>query len=83
MRRVLAQRVPTPLGEKMDIETFLTEMAANSEKLPQLPDEAFTRESFYQDHDWWRLHGDIWLTPTFFCVFYSIMTPCTFWSDRP
>jgi hypothetical protein len=26
-------------------------MAANSDKIPQLPDEAFTRESFYQDHD--------------------------------
>lgn len=36
---------------KMDMEAFLRAMAANSEKIPQLPDEAFTRESFYQDHD--------------------------------
>jgi len=26
-------------------------MAEFSDKIPQLPDEAFTRESFYQDHD--------------------------------
>ena len=44
--------VPIPPQEpKMDIETFLREMAAHSDKIPQLPDEAFTRESFYQDHD--------------------------------
>jgi hypothetical protein len=32
---------------------FLQEarMAAFSDKIPQLPDEAFTRESFYRDHD--------------------------------
>ncbi|HTW62076.1 MAG TPA: hypothetical protein VMD55_09725 [Terracidiphilus sp.] len=36
---------------KMDMKTFLEAMAANSEKIPQLPDEAFTRESFYRDHD--------------------------------
>lgn len=38
-------------SQKMDIETFLQAMAAHSEKIPVLPDEAFTRESFYQDHD--------------------------------
>lgn len=37
--------------KKRDIQWFLREMARNSEKIPQLPDEAFTRESFYQDHD--------------------------------
>jgi hypothetical protein len=36
---------------KMDIESFIKAMAEHSEKIPQLPDEAFTRESFYQDHD--------------------------------
>jgi len=36
---------------KRDMETFFREMAAHSDKIPQLPDEAFTRESFYQDHD--------------------------------
>ena len=34
-----------------DMEAFFKAMAANSDKIPQLPDEAFTRESFYQDHD--------------------------------
>lgn len=45
---------PTPLPPakpRIDMETFLREMAAHSDKIPQLPDEAFTRESFYQDHD--------------------------------
>ncbi len=36
---------------RMDMEEFIRKMAANSEKIPQLPDEAFTRESFYRDHD--------------------------------
>ena len=40
-----------PAKPKIDMETFLREMASHSEKIPQLPDEAFTRESFYQDHD--------------------------------
>jgi hypothetical protein len=40
-----------PAKPRMDMETFLREMAAFSDKIPQLPDEAFTRESFYQDHD--------------------------------
>jgi hypothetical protein len=35
----------------MDIKDFVRAMSANSEKIPQLPNEAFTRESFYQDHD--------------------------------
>jgi hypothetical protein len=34
-----------------DLDLFFTAMAASSEKIPQLPDEAFTRESFYgEDH---------------------------------
>jgi hypothetical protein len=32
-------------------ETTLQEMARFSHKIPSLPDEAFTRESLYQDHD--------------------------------
>jgi len=35
----------------MDVNTFLRAMAENCDKMPVLPDEAFTRESFYQDHD--------------------------------
>jgi hypothetical protein len=35
----------------MNMEEFLQKMAEFSDKIPRLPDEAFTRESFYQDHD--------------------------------
>lgn len=34
-----------------DLEEFFKEMARNAEKIPLLPDEAFTRESFYRDHN--------------------------------
>lgn len=30
-----------------DLGTFFEAMSVNSDKIPQLPDEAFTRESFY------------------------------------
>jgi hypothetical protein len=40
-----------PVKRKRDMEAFFRAMAAYSDKIPQLPDEAFTRESFYQDHD--------------------------------
>jgi post-segregation antitoxin (ccd killing protein) len=33
------------------IEAFFEAMAEGSQKLPPLPTESFTRESFYQDHD--------------------------------
>ena len=33
------------------LENTLREMAQFSHKIPVLPDEAFTRESLYQDHD--------------------------------
>ena len=46
-----APKVLPPAKPKMDMKTFLREMAAFSDKIPLLPDEAFTRESFYQDHD--------------------------------
>ena len=36
---------------KRDADAFLTAMGAFSDKTPALPEEAFTRESFYQDHD--------------------------------
>jgi hypothetical protein len=32
-----------------NLEKFFEAMAANSHKIPHLPDEALTRESFYQD----------------------------------
>lgn len=34
-----------------EMQSFYDALAAHSDKIPQLPDEAFTRESFYQDHD--------------------------------
>jgi hypothetical protein len=34
-----------------DLERFFESMARHSDKIPDLPDEAYTRESFYQDHD--------------------------------
>ena len=49
-----AGTVPLPLPPakpKMDMTQFFEAMSAYSDKIPQLPDEAFTRESFYQDHD--------------------------------
>lgn len=33
------------------LERALREMAEFSQKVPTLPDEAFTRESLYRDHD--------------------------------
>ncbi len=35
---------------RREIDAFFAAMSENSEKLPQLPDEAFTRQSFYEDH---------------------------------
>ena len=43
--------VPPRRRTRKEMEAFFEAMAANSEKIPQLPEEAFTRESFYQDHD--------------------------------
>lgn len=40
---------PQPTGE--DMRLFFQAMTADSAKIPQLPDEAFQRENFYQDHD--------------------------------
>ncbi len=49
--------VPLPLprrARKLSHEEFrasLDALARYSAEIPSLPDEAFTRESFYQDHD--------------------------------
>jgi hypothetical protein len=41
---------PLSREERMaNLEKFLKAMAASSEKIPPMPDEAFTRESFYSD----------------------------------
>ncbi|MBS1820671.1 MAG: hypothetical protein JST61_01640 [Acidobacteria bacterium] len=34
-----------------EVERFLTEMSRHSDRIPALSDSAYTRESFYQDHD--------------------------------
>lgn len=36
---------------RQEIDAFFAAMSENSEKLPQLPDEAFTRQSFYEGHN--------------------------------
>ena len=41
----------TPRMTPERLEFVLREMAQFSHKIPLLPDEAFTRESMYQDHD--------------------------------
>lgn len=57
VERLIEDAAPTALGSvnpvppKRDMHAFFRDMAAHSEKIPQLPDEAFTRKSFYQDHD--------------------------------
>ena len=42
---------PRRSGPSRDMEAFFKGMAAHSDEIPVLPEEAFTRESFYQDHD--------------------------------
>jgi hypothetical protein len=49
------------------LEDTLREMAQFSHKIPSLPDEAFTRESLYRDHDWMPVAA-VWLPiPTSSC----------------
>ena len=43
--------LPQSALARMTMKEFVTAMSANSENIPQLPDVAFTRERFYQDHD--------------------------------
>jgi hypothetical protein len=50
-RTAPAAGAPVRPMNRMNMETFLRKMSAFSEKIPQLPDEAYTRESFYPDHD--------------------------------
>lgn len=50
-RTIEAQSRNGSANRLASLEKFFDEMAAYSDKLPQLPDEAFTRESFYQDRN--------------------------------
>jgi hypothetical protein len=45
-----AAHLPAGLSQGR-LENALLEMSQFSHKIPSLPDEAFTRESLYQDHD--------------------------------
>jgi hypothetical protein len=50
---VLDQSVPLEPGkhrDRLNGEEFLRAMAEGSERLPHLPNEAFSRESIYKDH---------------------------------
>jgi hypothetical protein len=40
-----------PVSKRMGMREFVEKMSANSSNFPELPDEAFTRASFYMDHD--------------------------------
>ncbi len=57
VENLIAEQAITPpfsadtVDRLADLELFFKEMAAHSDKIPILPDEALTRESFYQDHD--------------------------------
>jgi len=57
VEQLIAERTAKPASQAgpanrlASLEKFFDEMAAHAEKIPLLPDEAFTRESFYQDHD--------------------------------
>ena len=52
LEQAMATRtVPPRHRTREEMPSFFEAMDANSDKIPQLPDEAFTRESSYQDHD--------------------------------
>jgi len=48
---VASQAASDTSARLADLEVFIAEMGAYSNKVPVLPDDALTRESFYQDHD--------------------------------
>jgi hypothetical protein len=49
--RLLPHRHKLRVGNKLAKLGEVEDMATHSDNVPLLPDEAFTRESFYQDHD--------------------------------
>jgi len=52
---LLEEAIQVPAGaaslDQQRFENTLREMAQFSDKIPSQPDEAFTSESLYQDHD--------------------------------
>ncbi|PYY13601.1 MAG: hypothetical protein DMG60_21595 [Acidobacteria bacterium] len=52
LERAMANRTVVPRKRtRKEMRDFFEAMANNSEKIPQLPDDAFTRKSFYEGHD--------------------------------
>ena len=50
-RETAASHPATLLKTREERQAWLDELAQFSDGIPELPDEALTRESFYQDHD--------------------------------
>ena len=50
VQRETAAPLPLP-NSRAELEAALDALAADSDKIPLLPNEAFSRESLYQDHD--------------------------------
>lgn len=48
---VATRGAPPRQRTREEMAAFFEAMTVNSQNIPQLPDEAFTRESFYQDHE--------------------------------
>lgn len=54
VQSLLKQQVAVKRPDQLSLQEFDAELEAltqGSEKLPYLPPEALTRESYYQDHD--------------------------------
>jgi len=47
--RAAGSQHPSSSNRPAAIDELLEQLAAHSDKIPDLPDEAFTRESFYRD----------------------------------
>lgn len=51
MREPAALPAAPKLRSSQEVGAWLERLAQFSDSIPELPDEALTRESFYQDHD--------------------------------
>jgi len=47
----IAARTSEKHLSKEQLDAVLARLASHGDNMPVLPDEAYTRESFYQDHD--------------------------------
>ncbi len=50
-RQVDVANDPQRVKRLADLEEFFNKMASHADHIPILPESAFTRESFYADHD--------------------------------